>query len=79
METFVLPLFGLLAIGAGLAFVWGAPIFGVPLLMLALAAGGAWVFGRRVKRTGEFDKELERAEHAGPELTVRDQETLTHQ
>ncbi|MGZ4201866.1 MAG: hypothetical protein ACXVRH_07395 [Thermoleophilaceae bacterium] len=78
METFVLPLFGLLAIGAGLAFVWGAPIFGVPLLLLALVAGGAWMFGLRAKRTGVFHEELERATHDEPEFTARDQETLTH-
>ncbi|HEY2601060.1 MAG TPA: hypothetical protein VGI67_05855 [Thermoleophilaceae bacterium] len=78
METFVLPLFAVLGLGAGLSFVWGAPIFGVPLLLLALIVGAVWMFGVRVKRDDDFQKEVERATHDGPEFTARDQETLTH-
>jgi hypothetical protein len=79
METFVIPLFVLLGIGAGLAFVWGAPIFGVPLLVLALIAAGAWMFGVRAKRSGGFQDEVDRATSDGPDFSSRDQETLTHQ
>ena len=77
METIVLPLFGLLALGAGLAFVWGAPIFGLPLLLLALIAGGAWVFGVRAKRAGDIHNELEDAKAQKTDFTERDRETLT--
>jgi Flp pilus assembly protein TadB len=79
METFIVPLLVLLALGAGLAFVWGAPIFGIPLLVLALIVGAAWLFGARVKRASRFDKELEHATSDGPGFTARDHETLTHE
>jgi hypothetical protein len=77
METFVIPLFVLLGIGAGLAFVWGAPIFGIPLLLLALAAGAAWFFGARVKRAGDIHRELEDAKAHKVEFTDRDKQTLS--
>jgi hypothetical protein len=78
METFIVPLFALLAIGAGLAFVWGAPIFGIPLLLLALIAGGAWIFGRRAAQSGDIRRELDNAKPQSSEPTTREQETLTH-
>jgi Na+/H+-translocating membrane pyrophosphatase len=78
METIVLPLFVLLALGAGFAFVWGAPIFGIPLLVLALAAGGAWMFTRRAAQAGDVRQELDHAKAEHFEPTARDKETLTH-
>jgi Na+/H+-translocating membrane pyrophosphatase len=78
METIVLPLFVLLGLGAGFAFVWGAPIFGVPLLLLALVAGGAWMFVVRAAREGDIHKELENAKAQKTDFTDRDRETLTH-
>jgi Na+/H+ antiporter NhaD/arsenite permease-like protein len=77
METFIVPLFVLLAIAAGLSFVWGAPIFGVPLLMLALAAGGVAMFAAKVKRSGGIHNELENAKAHKVEFTDRDKQTLS--
>jgi peptidoglycan/LPS O-acetylase OafA/YrhL len=77
METIVLPLFVLLALGAGFAFVWGAPIFGVPLLLLALIAGAVWMFAVRAARQGDIHNELENAKAQKTDFTERDRETLT--
>jgi uncharacterized membrane protein len=73
-----LPLFLLLALGAALGFVWGAPIFGIPLLVLALIAGMIWMFGVRVKRSGDIHQEIHDAKAQKTDFTARDQETLTH-
>jgi peptidoglycan/LPS O-acetylase OafA/YrhL len=78
METFVLPILGLLALGAGIAFVWGTPLFGVPLLILALIAGAAWMFAVRASREGDIHNELRDAKAQKTDFTERDQETLTH-
>jgi hypothetical protein len=76
MEAFVLPMFALLALGAGLAFVWGAPIFGIPLLLVALVAGGAWMFGVRARRAGDIHQELDDAKAQKTDFTERDKQTL---
>jgi cytochrome c-type biogenesis protein CcmH/NrfF len=65
-------------LGAGFAFVWGAPIFGVPLLLLALAAGAVWLFARRAAQSGDIHQELDNAKAQRIEPTARDKETLTH-
>jgi Na+/H+ antiporter NhaD/arsenite permease-like protein len=75
----VLPLTGLLALAAALSFVWGAPIFGVPLLVLALIGGGIWMFAARAKRATDIHSELDDAKAQKTDFTARDQETLTHQ
>jgi Na+/H+ antiporter NhaD/arsenite permease-like protein len=73
-----LPLIGLLALAAALGFVWGAPIFGIPLLVLALIAAGFWMFAVRAKRATDIHSELDDAKAQKTDFTARDQETLTH-
>jgi peptidoglycan/LPS O-acetylase OafA/YrhL len=73
-----LPLVGLLALAAAFSLVWGAPIFGVPLLVLALIAGGFWMFAARAKRATDIHTEIDDAKAQKTDFTARDQETLTH-
>ena len=74
----VLPLTVVFGIVAVLGFVWGAPIFGIPFLILALIAGGIWMFAARAKRATDIHTELDDAKAQKTDFTPRDQETLTH-
>jgi Na+/H+ antiporter NhaD/arsenite permease-like protein len=72
-----LPLTVVFGIVAVLGFVWGAPIFGIPFLILALIAGGLWMFAARAKRATDIHTEIDDAKAQKTDFTARDQETLT--
>jgi heme exporter protein D len=78
MGPLTLALFIVLALGAGAAFVWGTPILGIPLLLIALAVGMAASFLARARRSGDIHDELERSKEQKTEFTERDRQTLAH-
>jgi hypothetical protein len=76
MAPLTLAILVLLALGAGAALVWGAPIFGIPLLLIALGVGTFGVFAARAKRAGDIHTELEDSKARKTEFTERDKHTL---
>jgi hypothetical protein len=79
MNTVIaIPVLVVLAVLAAFGFVWGAPIFGVPLLVLAFIVGVSWMFGIRARQAGNIQNELYKAKNQKTDFTARDQETLTH-
>ena len=76
MAPLVLALFVLFALGAGAGFVWGAPVFGIPLLLIALGVGAFGMFGSRAKRAGDIHSELEDAKAQKTEFSERDRQTI---
>lgn len=71
----ILVVFGILA---ALGLVWGAPIFAIPFLVLALLVGGAWMFAMRARQRGDIKNELYKAKAQKTDFTAEDRETLTH-
>jgi hypothetical protein len=65
----------LVLLGAGIC-VWGAPVFGVPILIVALGVGAAAMFTARAKRSGDIHNELEDAKAQKTEFTDRDRQTI---
>jgi hypothetical protein len=57
--------------------VIGAPVFAVPILLLALAAGGVYWVLRRGQQAREMREFREQAEGEQPEFTARDHLTQT--
>jgi len=78
MAPLTLALFVLLALATGAAFVWGTPILGIPLLLIALGIGAFGVFGARAKRAGDVKTELDDAKAQKTEFTERDRQTLAN-
>jgi hypothetical protein len=78
MAPLILALFVLLALATGAAFVWGTPILGIPLLIIALGVGAFGMFGARAKRAGDIKTELDDAKAQKTEFTERDRRTLTN-
>lgn len=76
MGPLTLAIFVVLALGTGAAFVWGAPVFGIPLLIIALAVGAFAMFGARAKRSGDIHSELDEAKPQKTEFTERDRQTI---
>jgi hypothetical protein len=76
MAPLTLAIFVVLILGTGSAFVWGTPILGVPLLLIALAVGAFGMFGARAKRTGDIKTELDDAKSQKTDFTERDRQTL---
>jgi hypothetical protein len=76
MGPLTLALIVLIALGAGAAFVWGAPILGIPLLLIALGVAGFWMFAARAKRAGDIHRELEDAKPRKTDFTERDRRTV---
>jgi hypothetical protein len=72
----LLALFVLFALATGAAFVFGTPILGVPLLLVALGMGAAAYFGRRVAESGDIHQHREDAKAQKTEFTARDRRTL---
>jgi len=61
--------------GAGI-WVWGTPVFGVPVLIIALGVGAFAMFSARVKRAGDIHNEIEDAKAQKTEFTDRDRQTI---
>jgi hypothetical protein len=78
MAPLTLALFVLLALATGASFVWGAPVIGIPLLVIALGVGAFGMFAARVKRAGDIHTELEDSKAQKTEFTERDRQTLAH-
>jgi hypothetical protein len=76
MAPLMLAIFTLLVLATGAAFVWGTPILGVPLLIVALAVGAVGMFAGRAKRAGDIKTELDDAKAQKTEFTERDRQTL---
>jgi hypothetical protein len=76
MGPLALALLVLFALGAGAAFVWGAPIFGIPLLIIALGVAAFGMFAARAKRQGDIHQEAENSKAQKTEFTERDKQTI---
>jgi hypothetical protein len=76
MAPLILALLILFALGAGAAFVWGAPVFAIPLLLIALGVGVFGMFAARARRAGDIHQEREAAKAQKTEFTERDRQTL---
>jgi len=76
MAPLTLALFVLFCLATGAAFVWGAPVLGIPLLVIALGVGAFGMFAARAKRAGDIHTELEDAKAQKTEFTERDRQTL---
>jgi hypothetical protein len=76
MAPLTLAIFTLLVLATGAAFVWGTPILGVPLLIVALVVGAVGMFAGRAKRAGDIKTELDDAKAQKTEFTERDRQTL---
>ena len=76
MAPLTLALLILLALGAGAAFVWGAPIFGIPLLLIGIGVAAFGMFAARTKRAGDIHQQLERSKERKTDFTERDWQTL---
>lgn len=76
MAPLVLAIFVVLALGAGASFVWGVPVLGIPLLIVALLICGIGMFVGRARRAGDIHAERERAKSQKTEFTERDRRTL---
>ena len=75
MAPLVLAIFILFCLATGAAFVWGTPILGVPLLIIALAIGAFGVFVKRARETGDIHQELRDAQPQKTHFTERDRQT----
>jgi hypothetical protein len=78
MAPLILALFVLLVLATGAAFVWGTPILGIPLLLIALGIGAFGMFAARAKRSGDIKTELDDAKAQKTEFTERDRQTLAN-
>jgi hypothetical protein len=76
MGPLTLALFALLALATGAAFVWGAPVIGIPLLLIALGVGAFGMFAARARRAGDIHRELEDAKAQKTDFTERDRRTM---
>jgi hypothetical protein len=78
MAPLMLALFALLALATGAAFVFGTPILGVPLLIIALGVGAFGMFAKRAaENTGgnKLQQEREDAKAQKTHFTERDRQT----
>ena len=63
------------AVTIGFGLVWGAPIVGVPVMVLGLAAFGFVEFRRRHRRDTDIKKFRDEAASRKTEFTARDRQT----
>jgi hypothetical protein len=78
MAPLTLAIFVLLALATGAVFVWGAPVLGIPLLLIALGVGAFGMLAARAKRAGDIKTERDDAKAQKTEFTERDRQTLAH-
>ena len=64
-----------LAVTVGFGLVWGAPIVGVPVMLLGIAAFGFVEFRRRHRRSTDIKKFRDEAASGKTEFTARDRQT----
>jgi hypothetical protein len=77
MAPLMLAIFVFFCLATGAAFVFGTPVLGIPLLVIALGVGAFGLFAKRVKETGDIKQELDDAQAQKTHFTERDRETLT--
>ena len=63
------------AVTIGFGLVWGAPIIGVPVMVLGLATFGFIEFRRRHRRNTDVKKFRDEAASRKAEFTARDRRT----
>ena len=76
MAPLLLAIFVFLCLATGAAFVFGSPILGIPLLIVALVVGAVGMFAKRTAESGDIKDELHDAQAQKTEFTKRDRETL---
>jgi hypothetical protein len=76
MAPLLLAIFVFLCLATGAAFVFGTPILGIPLLIIALIVGAFGMFAKRTAETGDIKEELHDAQAQKTHFTERDRETL---
>jgi hypothetical protein len=75
MAPLMLALFTLFALATGAAFVFGTPLLGIPLLIVALAIGAFGMFAKRASETGDIHQERQQAKAQKTHFTERDRQT----
>jgi ABC-type tungstate transport system substrate-binding protein len=78
MAPLLLALFAFLALATGAAFVFGSPILGIPILIIALGVGAFAMFAKRAADTAgsaNLDQEREQAQSPRTHFTERDRQT----
>jgi hypothetical protein len=76
MAPLLLAIFVFLCLATGAAFVFGSPILGIPILIIALVVGAAGMFAKRAAQSGDIKEELHHAQAQKTNFTERDRETL---
>ena len=75
MGPVILAIFVFFCLATGAAFVFGTPILGIPLLIIALGVGAFGMFARRARETGDIKQELHDAQAQKTGFTERDRRT----
>jgi uncharacterized SAM-binding protein YcdF (DUF218 family) len=75
MPSLLLPVFVLLSLATGAAFVFGSPILGIPLLIIALIVGAFGMFLRRAAESNDIHQERRDAQAQKTHFTERDRQT----
>jgi hypothetical protein len=75
MAPLMLAIFVFFCLATGAAFVFGTPILGVPLLIVALGVGAFGMFAKRAHETGDIKQELHDAQAQKTHFTERDRQT----
>jgi len=76
MAPLLLAIFVFLCLATGAAFVFGSPLLGIPLLIVALVVGAVGMFAKRTAESGDIKEELHDAQAQKSQFTERDRETL---
>jgi Na+/H+ antiporter NhaD/arsenite permease-like protein len=76
MGSLTLAVFVVLVLAGCGIWVWGTPVFGIPVLIIALAFGAFLMFAARAKRAGDIHTELDDAKPRKTEFTERDRQTI---
>ena len=71
----MLAIFVFFCLATGAAFVFGTPILGIPLLIVALGVGAFGMFAKRARESGDIKQELHDAQAQKTHFTERDRQT----
>jgi uncharacterized membrane protein len=75
MAPLLLAIFTFLCLATGAAFVFGTPLLGVPLLIIALVVAAFGMFARRARESGDIHQSREDAKAQKTKFTPRDRQT----
>jgi uncharacterized membrane protein YdjX (TVP38/TMEM64 family) len=75
MAPLLLAIFTFICLATAAAFVFGTPLLGVPLLVIALIVGAFGMFARRARESGDIHRSREEAKAQKTQFTARDRQT----